>query len=90
MAIAAVVPGAEGPICVVSTHLESNADAAHRHVQFNLLVDKIDAFAPDMPVLIGGDLNTGNHLPPDFDHQRETLFASGEGAAMTGPLPPRA
>jgi len=79
MAIAAVVPGTEGPLCVVSTHLESNADAAHRHVQFSLLMDKIDAFAPDMPVLIGGDLNTGNHLPPDFDHRRETLFELAEG-----------
>ena len=79
MAIAAVVPGAEGPLCVVSTHLESNADAAHRHVQFALLMDKIDAFAPDMPVLIGGDLNTGNHLPPDFDHRRETLFDLAAG-----------
>ncbi len=79
MAIAAVVPGAERPICVVSTHLESNADAAHRHVQFSQLMNKIDAFAPDMPVMIGGDLNTGNHLPPDFDHRRETLFELAEG-----------
>ncbi|MFS4581977.1 endonuclease/exonuclease/phosphatase family protein [Phaeobacter sp. C3_T13_0] len=74
MAIAAVLPTDAGPICMVSTHLESNADAAHRHAQFERLLRAIDAFAPDMPVLIGGDLNTGNHLPPDFDWQRETLF----------------
>ncbi|AUQ61237.1 endonuclease/exonuclease/phosphatase family protein [Phaeobacter inhibens] len=74
MAIAAVLPTEAGPICVVSTHLESNADADHRHAQFDRLLRAIDAFAPDMPVLIGGDLNTGNHLPPDFDWQRETLF----------------
>ncbi|APG48459.1 endonuclease/exonuclease/phosphatase family protein [Phaeobacter porticola] len=74
MAIAAVLPTETGPICVVSTHLESNADAAHRHAQFDRLLHAIDAFAPDMPVLIGGDLNTGNHLPPDYDWQRETLF----------------
>lgn len=30
MAVAAVVPTETGPLCVVSTHLESNADAAHR------------------------------------------------------------
>lgn len=78
MAIAAVLPGAQGPVCVVSTHLESNADAHHRQIQFQRLLDHVDAFAPDMPVLIGGDLNTGNHLPPDFDWRRETLFALGE------------
>lgn len=74
MAIAAIVPGQSGPICVVSTHLESNADAAHRSDQFHVLLDAIDEFAPDLPVLIGGDLNTGNHLPPDFNWQNETLF----------------
>ncbi|MCT8162158.1 endonuclease/exonuclease/phosphatase family protein [Pseudoruegeria sp. SHC-113] len=78
MAIAAVLPGAEGPLCVVSTHLESNADAAHREAQFLILLEAVEAFAPGMPVLIGGDLNTGNHLPPDFDHRRETLFGLGE------------
>jgi endonuclease/exonuclease/phosphatase family metal-dependent hydrolase len=75
MAIAAVVPTENGPLCVVSTHLESNAGAAHRQTQLQILLDAIDTFAPDMPVLIGGDLNTGNHLPPDFDWRNETLFA---------------
>ena len=27
-----------------------------------------------MPVLIGGDLNTGNNLPPDFDWRDGTIF----------------
>lgn len=31
-----------------------------------------------MPILIGGDLNTGNHIPPDFDWRAETLFAEAE------------
>ncbi|NVO56317.1 endonuclease/exonuclease/phosphatase family protein [Rhodobacteraceae bacterium B1Z28] len=74
MAIAAVVPSKTGSICVVSTHLESNADAAHRHAQFDVLLNAIDAFASGLPVVIGGDLNTGNHLPPDFNWQNETLF----------------
>lgn len=78
MAIAAVLPTEQGEVCVVSTHLESNASAPHRHRQFEILLDEIDAFAPDMPVVIGGDLNTGNHLPPDFDWKRETLFGLGE------------
>ncbi len=78
MAIAAVVPTAEGSICVVSTHLESNADAAHRHRQFELLLQGVDKFAPGVPTLIGGDLNTGNHIPPDFDWRQETLFKLAE------------
>lgn len=77
MALAAVLPTAAGPICVVSTHLESNADVAHRHGQFEILLDAIDNFAPGMPVLIGGDLNTGNDAPPEYDWRAETLFDLG-------------
>ena len=77
-AIAAVLPGMDGPICCVSTHLESNSGPAHRAMQFDRLMDAVDDFAPDMPVVIGGDLNTGNHVPPDFDWRAETLFAQAE------------
>ncbi|WP_371156921.1 endonuclease/exonuclease/phosphatase family protein [Jannaschia sp. 2305UL9-9] len=77
-AIAAVVPTGQGPICVVSTHLESNADSPHRARQFDLLMAQVDAFAPGLPVVIGGDLNTGNHMPPDFDWRGEVLFANAE------------
>nr|WP_252731233.1 endonuclease/exonuclease/phosphatase family protein [Lentibacter algarum] len=78
MAILAIVQTQAGPLCVVSTHLESNADVAHRHGQLAILLDAIDAFALNMPVLIGGDLNTGNHLPPKFDWRDETLFKLAE------------
>lgn len=74
MALIAVLPTENGPVCVVSTHLESNADAPHRAGQFDILMQAVDDVAPDMPVLIGGDLNTGNHMPPDFDWRAETLF----------------
>lgn len=77
MALAAIVPTERGPICVVSTHLESNAGPAHRHAQFEILLNAVDGFAPNIPVLIGGDLNTGNHMPPEFDWRKETLFALG-------------
>lgn len=73
-AIAAVIPAENGPICFVSTHLESNAGADHRARQFDLLMDAVDGFAPGMPVVIGGDLNTGNHAPPDDDWRSEPLF----------------
>lgn len=73
-AIAAVVPTQAGPVCVASTHLESNAGEEHRAEQFEALLDALDDFAPGLPVLFGGDLNTGNHMPPDYDWRRETLF----------------
>ena len=67
-----------GGICCVSTHLESNAQAVHRDAQFTKLLDAVDAFAPGLPVIIGGDLNTGNHIPPDFDWRSETLFETAK------------
>lgn len=74
MAIAAVVPTKNGPICVVSVHLESCAQPPHRQREMESLMDHVEAFAPDMPVIIGGDLNTGNDVPPDFDWRQEGLF----------------
>lgn len=74
MALLAEVETEHGPICVVSTHLESNANEHHRAAQFNILMDAIDDFAPDLPVVIGGDLNTGNNIPPEFDWRSEMLF----------------
>lgn len=74
MALLAVIESEAGPICAVSTHLESNADARHRMAQFAHLLDAVDDFAPNMPVVIGGDLNTGNHMPPDFEWHSEGLF----------------
>ena len=77
MAVAALLLTEMGPLCVVSTHLESNTGAAHRLAQFGQLLDAVDAFAPDVPVIIGGDLNTGNHMPPDYDWRGESLFDLG-------------
>lgn len=78
MALLAELPTEEGSMTVVSTHLESNANAEHRHRQFAILLDAIDDFATAGPVVIGGDLNTGNHMPPDFDWRKETLFSLAE------------
>ncbi|NBD29550.1 MAG: endonuclease [Alphaproteobacteria bacterium] len=87
-AIAAIIPGADGPICFVSTHLESNAQAAHRAQQFDRLMDEVDLFAPDMPVVIGGDLNTGNSAPPDDGWRDEPLFERAEARGYDWSLNP--
>lgn len=72
MAIGGVIQTEAGPIVMVSTHLESNADAAHREAQIRALIDALDTAFPGLPLLIGGDLNTGNHIGGDW--RDETLF----------------
>ena len=86
MAVAAVIDSEAGPICFVSTHLESNSGAEFRHAQTEVLLDAIDAFAPGMPVLIGGDLNTGNRIPPNYDWWDETLFDLAEARGYSKDL----
>jgi len=73
MAIATIIPAVTGNICVASVHLESNADSAHRGGQMERLIEAIENFAPGLPVVIGGDLNTGNSKEsPNW--QDESLF----------------
>ena len=72
-AIVAEVASAQGAIAAVSVHLESDADAAYRLEQMRFLFDTIDQTMPDLPVLLGGDLNTGNRNDGDFE--AEGLFA---------------
>ncbi len=81
MAIGAVVQTVEGPLVAVSTHLESNADAAQRAAQVAGLIDALDAAFPGLPVVIGGDLNTGNHIEGDW--RDETLFALAAARGFT-------
>lgn len=78
MAILAELVTEAGPICVVSAHLESNAQPLYRAQQFDRLMAAVDLFAPCLPVLIGGDLNTGSKVLPDFDWREEPLFAQAE------------
>ncbi|UJF23861.1 endonuclease/exonuclease/phosphatase family protein [Suttonella sp. R2A3] len=76
MALLALVRHAElGKVCVVSTHFESNADIHTRDRQMFDLTTAAEAFAGShTPIIIGGDLNTGNHLVNNLDHRAETLF----------------
>ncbi len=48
------------------------------------LIDALDANFPSAPLLIGGDLNTGNHIGGDW--RDETLFdhARGRGFSVHG------
>jgi endonuclease/exonuclease/phosphatase family metal-dependent hydrolase len=46
------------PVTLASVHLESHSAPAGRAAQTEILLDAIDVYAPDQPVLIGGDFNT--------------------------------
>lgn len=81
MAIGGVIPTTAGRLVAVSTHLESVSDPAGRLAQVQGLIDTLDAAFPGLPVVIGGDLNTGNHAGGDW--RIETLFAHAAGRGFT-------
>lgn len=81
MAIGGVIPTDAGPIVAVSTHLESVSDPAGRLAQMRGLIDALDSAFPGLPVVIGGDLNTGNHSGGDW--RDETLFAHAASRGFT-------
>ncbi|MBY6092102.1 endonuclease/exonuclease/phosphatase family protein [Maritimibacter alkaliphilus] len=72
VAVGAVVETSAGPLLAVSTHLESAAGQGHRCDQIAGLIASLDDAFPGVPVLIGGDLNTGNHS--DGTWRDEELF----------------
>ena len=81
LAIGSLVETEAGAFVAVSTHLESATTAAYRERQVKELIDTLDAAFPGLPVLIGGDLNTGNHVGGDFE--AEGLFAMSAARGFT-------
>jgi endonuclease/exonuclease/phosphatase family metal-dependent hydrolase len=81
MALGAQIDTPSGPVLVVSTHLESACGAAHRGAQMAALIAALDAGFPGLPVLIGGDLNTGNHAGGDW--RAEPLFEIARAAGFS-------
>ncbi|PZV38183.1 endonuclease/exonuclease/phosphatase family protein [Mesorhizobium kowhaii] len=58
MAIGGQVQIGNRRVTVVSVHLENRTDPAGRAVQTRHLLDAIDKYDPQAPVLLGGDFNT--------------------------------
>ncbi len=83
-AVAGAVMTAQGPLYLVSVHLENLGDAEYRRNQIETLLDAVDLLAGGLPVVIGGDLNTG--LADEGDFEKETLFgyAAGRGYQRHG------
>lgn len=80
-AIAAGVMTSEGPLYLVSVHLENAANAGYRERQLAGLIDAIDQLAGETPVIIGGDLNTA--IEPGGELEQETLFALSRSRGFT-------
>jgi hypothetical protein len=74
MAVAATFTQGGRRFVGCAVHLESDSDFGGRALQMGRLLDALDAYAGDLSVVIGGDLNTeveaGRH-----DHPDEALFA---------------
>nr|WP_110878110.1 endonuclease/exonuclease/phosphatase family protein [Sinorhizobium sp. GL28] len=83
-AIGAVIETEAGPFVAVSTHLESATTAAYRERQVRELIDALDEAFPGLPVLIGGDLNTGNHAGGDFEAEGLFAMSAARGFARHG------
>jgi len=81
VALGARIETEAGPFLAVSTHLESAASPAHRAAQIEGLIAALDHEFPHMPVLIGGDLNTGNHAGGDW--RAEPLFDIARAAGFS-------
>ena len=81
VAVGAQVATEAGPVLFVSTHLESACSEAHRAAQVVALIATLDVEFPGLPVLIGGDLNTGNHAEGNW--RAETLFDIARTAGFT-------
>jgi len=60
-AVAAVIDFPEGPVKVVSAHLDAHSTQRHRMRQMKIILDDLDRFELRLPALIGGDWNTSTH-----------------------------
>lgn len=80
IAVGAAVETVAGPVVFVSTHLESLDTGPLRGAQMAALIRALDIAFPGLPVLIGGDLNTGNH--PNGDWRDEPLFDIARAAGF--------
>ncbi|AWI59776.1 endonuclease/exonuclease/phosphatase family protein [Sinorhizobium fredii] len=86
-AVGAVIDTQAGPFVAISAHLESATTAAYRERQVRELIDVLDVAFSGLPILIGGDLNTGNHVGGDFE--AEGLFSASAARGFTrhgGPI----
>ncbi len=69
-------------VTFVSVHFESHTDPAHRAEMMENMIDSIDAYDKDTPVIIGGDLNT---CTTGFDLSRGAQKSAKEDLIAANP-----
>lgn len=83
-AVGAVIETEAGPFVAVSVHLESAASADYRERQMKELIDDVESAFSGLPLLVGGDLNTGNHADGDFEAEGLFAMAAARGFVRHG------
>ena len=83
-AVGGVIETEAGSFVAVSVHLESATTAVYRERQMKELIDTVEAAFPDLPILIGGDLNTGNHAGGDFEAEGLFSMSAARGFVRHG------
>ncbi len=68
-AVIAIVDHPFGRFRAVSVHLDAHSTQKHRMRQMRLVLDDLDRFHPELPVLVGGDWNTSTY------NSRTALFS---------------
>ncbi|MEJ2083361.1 MAG: hypothetical protein P8Y94_14600 [Acidobacteriota bacterium] len=68
-AVIAIVEHPFGRFRAVSVHLDAHSTQKHRMRQMRLVLDDLDRFHPELPVLVGGDWNTSTY------NSRTALFS---------------
>ena len=86
MALLAQIRIGKHDIGVVCVHLENRASPMGRVRQFTYLLDEIDAYFGNLPVLIGGDMNT-NTVDGDSQSNMEELKDKAELMKRLGAIP---
>jgi endonuclease/exonuclease/phosphatase family metal-dependent hydrolase len=88
IALAATLSIAGLRLVVVSIHLESHSDPHDRALQVDPLLAAIDQYAPDLPVIVGGDFNTKSAGRAEYkDHQGWTRLMTEDPQRLLNPVP---
>ena len=73
---------------LASVHLESHSDPDERAAQLDVVLDALDAWAPGLPALIGGDVNTHSLGKAELEDRRALRRAlEADPGRLARPIP---
>ncbi len=88
IAVLARLAGASGPIALASVHLESHSNPADRSEQLATVAEALEVFAPGLPAVIGGDLNTSSLGGPEIrDREVRRRAIEADPSRLADPVP---